>query len=179
MPRGWTGVAKGGSERHLSMLMSAQTTATHARQLCVMLLLEFSTVRAQARTTAQTRANYKKNWRLALSPFVWTPRRMAKWKLVSSKTKFISYCSHDILLSASLYFLSFSQIYLVVSEKAPFKWGYGYQGEKISWFWWMWQNVDAKRYKGEIWSWGDWKLSSVLRPSKFGNECKKMRIESR
>ncbi len=44
----------GGSKRYLSILVSAQTTATQTRQLCVMFLLEFSTVRARARTPAQT-----------------------------------------------------------------------------------------------------------------------------
>ncbi len=34
------------------MLTTAQTTATHARQLCVMFLLELSTVGARAQTRA-------------------------------------------------------------------------------------------------------------------------------
>ncbi len=70
MPRSCNTVATPVNKWYLRTPVSAQTTATHARQLCVMLLLEFSTVRARARTTAQTRANFKKNWRLALSLFV-------------------------------------------------------------------------------------------------------------
>ncbi len=98
MPRGWNAVAMGGSKMYLSILVSAQATTTHARQLCVMFLLEFSTVRARARTTAQTRANFKKktgDWPWASScehPDVWRNGSSSQAKHNSSAIALMIFC---------------------------------------------------------------------------------------
>ncbi len=57
-------------------------------------IIDFQRQRQGARTHKASR--FHQNWRLALSLSVWNSTRIAKWRLVSSRTKLISISPEDV-----------------------------------------------------------------------------------